>query len=116
MGGIGDMTQRDFPALTFIMTDDTWTRPPISPPSECFACPFATARGEENGFSPPNPSDPGEGYYACALIGKPATNLWAKDYVWGEQPECTHEDWAFRLASEWAILTARLDPESVDNI
>lgn len=51
-------------------------------PSECFSCPFATISDH---WEPPNPADPGEGYYDCALLGL--------HRVWGEQPKCSDDHW-----------------------
>jgi hypothetical protein len=65
-------------------------------PSECAGmcdCPFATV----NDSSPePNPSDPGEGHYDCALIDRPK--------VWGEDPPCTPNEWRLRAVQELKAL------------
>jgi hypothetical protein len=102
------------PALTWLLTDsDDWSHVPLQAPQECYICPFATpAAGEDE----PNPADPGEGWYACALLGE-ATVLemnrkrmksthFHKPFVWGENPFCAAADWAAKGREELAALRA----------
>ena len=66
-----------------------WILNHLFPPNECCDCPFATATvGEDQ----PNPTDPGEGYYDCALL--------KRSHIWGESPACSHEQWLARAKIE----------------
>jgi hypothetical protein len=64
-------------------------------PYECWVCPFATAV-IDFAHDAPNPSDPGEGYYDCALLSLHA--------IWGESPQCTEDDWRARMRAELQSL------------
>lgn len=67
---------------------------------ECAWCPFATETPGEP--YPPNPADPGEGYYDCSLLNR--------HRIWGENPPCTHADWAARARRELAGAAPQADP------
>jgi len=61
-------------------------------PDGCAGCPFATPdpTSEE-----PNPTDPDEGNYLCALLEKT---------LWGEEPKCTLRDWQWRACEEVSAI------------
>lgn len=81
----------DKPALRFVLTNESYDGRPF----ECSECPFAKALGFDEGFEPPNPSDPGEGHYDCHLTGIPA--------VWGENPKCEKANWQERARQELGV-------------
>lgn len=56
-------------------------------PDGCSECPFATIDPHDD--DGPNPFDPDEGYYDCALLGRAR--------IWGEDPPCTTVDWLTHL-------------------
>jgi hypothetical protein len=62
---------------------------------ECAECPFATV--DNAAEYPPNPADPGEGYYNCSLLGR--------QHIWGERPQCSIEDWQRRAREELTTAT-----------
>jgi hypothetical protein len=72
-----------FRALDFLLAETV-----APPPAECWGCPFSTVNLNNE---PPNPADPGEGYYDCELLGKT---------FWGESPGCTYADWQNQARQE----------------
>jgi hypothetical protein len=52
-------------------------------PYGCSDCIFAKEHGGWD--SQPNPADRDEGYYDCQLINK--------EKIWGENPQCTSDNW-----------------------
>lgn len=82
-------------ALEYLLADDIDGRDIDGIPDECCSCPFGTAQQEPYA---PNPYDPGEGYYQCALL-----NLTS---VWGESPKCSVKDWRARARHELRELLA----------
>ncbi len=86
---------------------------PFTPPYECCDCPFGvpdTDYGELTRWSVTpndiNPSDPGEGHWACSLLDKKG--------VWGESPICTVEDWQTKARQELTMLKDLPPPASTD--
>lgn len=68
-------------------------------PFECCDCQFATPDPDEER---PNPADPGEGMYLCALLGEEEVKArnnnkacwtYGNRSVWGESPKCSRSDW-----------------------
>ena len=88
------------PALSWLLAEDQNGHNPDGTPWECPYCPFATVNPERE---PPNPDDPGEGWYNCALLPRIA--------VWGESPACTAEDWRGRARRELIGEVERLRRE-----
>jgi hypothetical protein len=83
------MSDERWPALTWLLADEQHGRELDGTPFECCICPFATVSPDRE---PPNPDDPGEGYYDCALLDRKA--------IWGENPECAAADWRKRARTE----------------
>ena len=80
-------------ALRHLLTGDTAN--PGDAYGECAGCSFATV--DPAAEYPPNPSDPGEGYYNCSLL--------QRQHIWGERPPCTIEDWQRRAREELIAAT-----------
>ena len=89
-------------ALNYLLTSDDL-------PYECCDCPFGTPAA--NAINEPNPSDPAEGDYDCALLGPVETacrnntrGCWTFGLttVWGEGPKCLRADWRLRAREELA--------------
>lgn len=74
------------PALSWLLTYTAWQ---LGPPDGCAECPFATP---SPGEPAPNPDDPDEGRYDCALIDAVR--------VWGETPQCDLNAWLTRAREE----------------
>lgn len=84
-----DRQRAEQPALTWLLAEDQAGREFDGTPFVCSRCPFATANPEHD---QPNPADPGEGYYDCALLDR--------EEIWDESPECTAADWRARARAE----------------
>lgn len=80
-------------ALDWLLAERGYEREIDGRPSECCHCPFATA--EVRLHDEPNPADPGEGHYECALLDRTG-----RDAVWGEEPVCSSEDWRAKARDE----------------
>lgn len=85
------------PALRYLLTGDVAN--PGDSYGACANCSFATVDAAAE--YPPNSSDPDEGYYDCALLGR--------RHIWGENPQCSIEDWQRRAREE---LDALLEPSA----
>lgn len=83
------------PALDWLLAEETSGLPAWRDitwlPGGCAGCPFSSV---DPHATPPNPADPDEGYYDCALLGKKA--------IWGENPICEPEHWRARARQELA--------------
>ena len=89
------------PALDYLLADEPFPWADIDgTPGECADCPFAADPEDVN------PSDEGEGYYSCSLLGSEETDKRSasnrKGKVWGENPVCTPKDWKAKARSERA--------------
>lgn len=87
------------PTIWKILFDSAFMQPK---PIECCDCLFGKAMYTEDGPDypfghPPNPSDPGEGYYECSFLGEKR--------IWGEQPVCTDGQWIRRAREEIQLLS-----------